>query len=117
MQIEGQWTDEAVLVEIGQRLVRLRLDRELTQAQLAERAGVSKRTVERLEAGQSSQMSNLIRILRALGSLEGMNRLLPEATGPRPMDLLRQQKKKERKRASSRRKKAKDSSWQWGDES
>jgi len=106
-------SDESVLEELGQRLTRRRLDQGLTQAQLANQAGVSKRTVERLEAGASTQLSNLVRILRVLGLQEDLLRLVPE-TGPSPMALLKL-KGKQRKRASTRRKQS-GSGWGWGDE-
>lgn len=51
MKIAGQHPDEAILKELGGRLAGVRLGRNLTQAALAEQAGVSKRTVERMEAG------------------------------------------------------------------
>ncbi len=51
MLISKSQSDEAVLREIGARMARRRLDFQLTQADLAEQAGVSKRTVERIEAG------------------------------------------------------------------
>ena len=51
-------SDGAVLNLLGERLGRHRLDHNLTQADLAAAAGVSKRTVERLEAGGSTQLSN-----------------------------------------------------------
>ncbi len=108
-------TDDAVLEELGRRLARRRLDLQLTQAKLAEQAGVSKRTVERMEAGAAAQTLSLIRILRVLDLLQGLDQLIPE-TGPRPMDLLKL-KGKERKRASSRR--AADPSgevWSWSDD-
>ncbi len=47
MKIQSSLPDVAILHEIGGRLARRRIDAELTQAQLAEAAGVSKRTVER----------------------------------------------------------------------
>jgi transcriptional regulator with XRE-family HTH domain len=109
-------TDNAVLEELGKRLQHRRLDLRLTQAKLAEQAGVSKRTVERVEAGAASQTTNLIRIFRVLGLLQGLNQLIPE-TGPRPMDLLKL-KRKERKRASSSPGSDQPGSgWSWGDES
>jgi len=91
-------TDDAVLEEFGRRLARRRLNLQLTQAKLAEQAGVSKRTVERMESGAAVQTLSLIRILRVLDLLQGLDQLIPE-TGPRPMDLLKL-KGKERKRAS-----------------
>lgn len=62
----SEMTDAAVLAELGERLARLRLQRNLTQAQLAREAGVSKRTLIRLERGESSQVTNLIRVVRSL---------------------------------------------------
>jgi predicted transcriptional regulator len=109
-------TDDAVLEEIGRRLWRRRLDMELTQANLADQAGVSKRTVERMEAGAAAQTLSLIRVLRVLDLLQGLDQLIPE-TGPRPMDLLKL-KGKERKRASSARTKDKiNDVWTWGEDS
>ena len=64
MRISSRNTDEAILQELGQRVARSRLNRNLTQARLADEAGVSKRTVERIEAGYSTQLSNLIRVFR-----------------------------------------------------
>ena len=50
MQISTILSDEAILQALGERLAGARLARNLTQAALAEQAGVAKRTVERLEA-------------------------------------------------------------------
>ena len=113
MKIEKQMSDEAVLVELGQRLARRRIDLGLTQAQTAEEAGVGKRTVERVEAGNDTQVATLIRLLRVLDLTDELDCLVPEA-GPRPMDLLKL-KGKERKRASSRRTGRTEDDWQWGD--
>jgi transcriptional regulator with XRE-family HTH domain len=115
MRIQTELSDGAVLDELGGRMARCRLDLQLTQAELAEQAGVSKRTVERIEAGATTQVSTLIRILRVLNLLDGLDQLVPEA-GPRPMDILKLKKKAGRKRASSRRKKAPGGEWHWGDE-
>ena len=101
MNILKIFADDAILAEIGERVARRRLDFQLTQADMAEQAGVAKRTVERIEAGASAQMSSIIRILRVLDLLPGLDRMIPEA-GPRPMNLLKQ-KGKVRQRASGRR--------------
>jgi transcriptional regulator with XRE-family HTH domain len=114
MKIEGLLTDEVILEELGGRLARRRLELQLTQEMLAEQAGVSKRTVERAEAGATVQVSTLIRILRVLELLDRLEALVSEA-GPRPMDLVRL-KGKERKRASGKRKSTNKQPWHWGDE-
>jgi transcriptional regulator with XRE-family HTH domain len=74
-------SDEAVLAELGARLARRRIELQLTQAALAEQAGVAKRTVERIEAGASAQMSSIIRLLRVLELLPVLEQLVP-AGGP-----------------------------------
>jgi len=114
MDISTLLTDDAVLAEIGRRMARCRIDRQLTQADVAEQAGVSKRTVERIEAGASIQMSTVIRILRVLDLLPGLDRLLPEP-GPRPMDLLKLKGKVRQRASSGRRPDRSKKEWSWDD--
>lgn len=115
MNISELLTDDAILSETGKRIARHRLDRQLTQAQVAEQAGVSKRTVERIEAGASVQMLTVIRILRVLDLLQSLDSLIPEA-GLRPMDLLKL-KGKTRQRASSNNQSNRSAEkWYWSDD-
>ena len=115
MKIIALLSDDAILVEIGQRLARRRLDNDLTQAGLAKEAGISKRTLERIEAGESTQTLTMVRLLRVLSLMDELDQLVPE-TGLRPLTLLRN-RGKEKKRASSRQKEHdKESDWSWGDD-
>lgn len=120
MRIHDLQSEPAILTELGRRLARVRIDLNLTQADLAREAGISKRTVERIEDGASSQTSSLIRILRALDLLAGLDALVPQPRS-RPMDLLRR-KDKPRRRASSKRATARrrasdqDEPWKWGED-
>ena len=115
MKISNLMADDAILAEIGQRIARRRLDLQLTQAAVAEQAGVAKRTLERLEAGHSMQMSNLIRILRVLESLPGLDRMLPE-TGPRPMDLLKHKGKPRQRASGGRSPDQPNAPWTWDED-
>jgi transcriptional regulator with XRE-family HTH domain len=115
MEISGLVTDDAILVEIGARLSRRRLELQLTQAEVAEQAGIAKRTLERIEAGASAQMSSMVRLLRVLDLLAGLDQMIP-AAGPGPMALL-QDKGRVRQRASSRQREIDTTgSWSWDDE-
>ncbi|HEX6929299.1 MAG TPA: helix-turn-helix transcriptional regulator, partial [Gammaproteobacteria bacterium] len=69
MKIRNDLGDQAVLAELGRRLSHRRIEAGLTQEKLARESGVSKRTVERLEAGSSVQLTSLIRLLRTLALL------------------------------------------------
>ncbi|MCB9680606.1 MAG: helix-turn-helix domain-containing protein [Alphaproteobacteria bacterium] len=115
MQITNLLTDDAVLGELGARVQRQRLHRNVTQAALAEEAGVSTPTVQRLEAGASVQLASLLRVLRALGLLDRADGLVPEP-GVRPMDLLEREGRR-RQRASSPSSAAAtdDTPWTWGE--
>jgi putative transcriptional regulator len=114
MKISNQITDEVILRELGARLARVRLERNLTQAGLAEQAGVSKRTVERMEAGGVTQLVNLVRVCRVLDLLERFEALIPEPVAS-PVAQLKL-RGKERKRASSARATtARAGKWQWDD--
>lgn len=101
MKLTKLLSDDVVLAEIGQRVAQRRINAQLTQAQLATQAGVGKRTVERFENGESTQMSSVIRIFRVLDLLPQLDRIIPEP-GIHPMDLVKLQGKT-RQRASSRR--------------
>ena len=102
MKIISQLTNEAILLELGERLARARLERNLTQAELAQQAGVAKRTVERLESGAvAMQLTGFLRVCRVLGLLERFESLIPEAV-PSPMAQLKMQGRK-RQRAAGRK--------------
>ena len=88
---------DSVIAEIGIRLAQRRIELELTQADLAKQAGVGKRTVERLEAGGSTQLTNFVRILSKLDLLTEFMGAIPDAQ-PSPMELLRAKGKKPRQR-------------------
>ncbi|HEX4437736.1 MAG TPA: helix-turn-helix domain-containing protein [Solirubrobacteraceae bacterium] len=112
-------TDEAVLSELGARLARLRLGRNLTQADLASAAGVERKVVLRIEAGEVVNDTSFVRVLRALDLLEALDRLIPES-GPTPIELV-DMRGRGRRRASGGRHRGHDrdggAPWRWGDQS
>lgn len=68
---------EQALIEIGERVRRQRLNRNLSQKEIAGKAGIGLRSVARLEDGQGSTLANLIRVLNALDALESLDAFLP----------------------------------------
>jgi transcriptional regulator with XRE-family HTH domain len=117
MKIAEQISDEGILRELGGRLTGARLERNLTQAALAEKAGVSKRTVERLESGEvATQLSGFVRVCRALGLLERFDALIPEAA-PSPMEQLKLQGKRRQRASGARAATGAPKKWTWGEKS
>jgi transcriptional regulator with XRE-family HTH domain len=116
MRFDPFLTDDAVMAEFGRRLARARLARNMSQKQLAQEAGVGERTVARVEGGESSTLANVIRILRALDLLEGLDSLVPEPTVNPFVEL--EQRGRQRRRASPSRAglpRPSDGGWTWGD--
>ena len=68
---------EQALHEIGERVKRHRLNRTLSQKEVAERAGIGLASVDRLEEGKGSTLANLIRVLTALDALDSLDAFLP----------------------------------------
>jgi transcriptional regulator with XRE-family HTH domain len=97
MNVYGM-SDRAILREIGGRLKRKRLDKNVSQQKLAESAGLNRTTVSEIEQGKPFAMLTFIQILRALEALEELDSLLPDP-GISPLQLAKM-KGKERRRAS-----------------
>lgn len=115
MKITPQIPDQILLLELGRRLTAVRLAQNLTQAALAEKAGVAKRTIERLESGAvATQLSGFLRVCRALGLIEGLEMLMPEQVAS-PMAQLKLQGNKRQRASKAKAAKAKPEKWTWGE--
>jgi transcriptional regulator with XRE-family HTH domain len=73
-------------MSIGQELEAARKSVALTQAELAQRSGVNRMTVNRIEAGYDPRLSTLQELARAMG-MELM--LVPRALRPALEDFIR----------------------------
>jgi len=85
---------------LGERLRRLRLNRNLDQRTTAEKAGVSEKALRNLESGRGSTVETLLRVLKGLDYLQGLDMLAPEIS-VNPLDLLRRPKAPQRARRVS----------------
>src|SRR5271168_1995581 len=83
--------------KLGSKLRLLRLDRNLEQATLAERAGVSRNALKRLELGRGSTTHTLLSVLRALGRENWLETIAPVAT-INPLTMTRAAKPRQRAR-------------------
>lgn len=97
--------------ELGQKIKTYRVMSEMTQQELEDKTGVSKRSISRLEQGESVQVNNLFKILLALGLGSNIDLLVPDQT-KRPSYYLENTENKP-KRVRKRTAKTK---FKWGDE-
>jgi transcriptional regulator with XRE-family HTH domain len=107
-------TDQAVLEELGRRLRQRRLDSNLSQAEVAERAGLDRTTIGQLERDGRASLLTMVQVLRALGALDEIDAFLPPL-GPSPLELARRQGRV-RQRASRPRQAGDETSDEAGEE-
>ena len=100
--------------ELGRRLAAQRLNRNLTQRQLADAAAVSINTLRRLEAGDNVSLDTLIRVMEALDLGDRLEALAPPAD-VRPVDRVRMAAASERRRATGDGA-ATATPWTWGND-
>jgi transcriptional regulator with XRE-family HTH domain len=82
---------------LGEQLRSLRFSRNLDQRTTAEKAGISEKALRNLEGGRGSTVESLLRVLKALDSLEGIEMLAPNPS-VNPLALLRSAKVRRRVR-------------------
>jgi transcriptional regulator with XRE-family HTH domain len=92
-------TPEELQTALGERIRKLRLSRNMDQLATAGKAGISEKALRNLEAGRGSTVETLLRTLKALDSLEGIEMLAPDVT-VNPLALLRSAKAPQRVRRS-----------------
>ena len=60
------------LQRLGNKITRLRIAKNLKQSELAYEAGISERTLQRMEAGEVVKSDGLLKVMTYLGRLEAM---------------------------------------------
>lgn len=97
--------------ELGQKIKIYRIMNEMSQQDLEDKSGVSKRSISRLEQGESVQVDNLFKIIIALGLEDNIELLVPDQT-KRPSYYLEKTESKPKRV----RKKTQKNEFKWGDE-
>ena len=113
MRISGEENNTLILKELGERIQDLRISEAMTQEDLAARAGVSLKTIVRMESGDNSNLFNMLNVLRSLGVLSNIEVLVPPKRVA-PQELHERGKK--RQRVSSKQKTGERIPFKWGDE-
>jgi putative transcriptional regulator len=105
-------SSETIANFLGKRLDAIRLGQNISQAELAKQAGVSRSTMTRIANGDSISLDSFIRVMKALGLANHLAALLPDPS-IRPVELVKYAGK-HRRRASSVRE-PEPQAWTWGE--
>ena len=109
--MNNQKDSQEYIKELGKKIKLYRIMKEMSQQDLEDKTGVSKRSISRLEQGESVQLENLLKILLALDLGENIDLLVPDQT-KRPSFYLEKSENKNKRV----RKKIEKNDFKWGDE-
>lgn len=102
----------AIASALCKRLEEIRLGKNISQAEVAKQAGVSRSTMTRIADGKSISLDSFIRVIKALGLADHLATLLPDPS-VRPVELATHEGQ-HRQRASGTRRSAE--TWSWSDD-
>ncbi|WP_417496941.1 helix-turn-helix domain-containing protein [Maricaulis sp.] len=100
-----------IIESLGIRLEAYRISRGIKQADLADKAGISRSTLMRLEAGTSGTIDTLVRVLQALDLTDRLADLVPDAALS-PLDPMSETGQR---RQRVRERKTDPAPWSWDD--
>ena len=72
-------SNDALLKYLGQQMRQMRINARYTQEELAQKAGISRATLDHLEGGKGTKLETMISVLRALQKLEILNNFETQA--------------------------------------
>ncbi len=93
--IQNHFTPDEWLAQIGNQIRTLRLQKNLDQKTLAERAGISVSALRNLEAGYGATLTTLVKALRILERTSWLTTLAPNIT-VRPLEMLNRKQPRQR---------------------
>jgi transcriptional regulator with XRE-family HTH domain len=81
-------SNSAIIEEVGKRLKEYRFQRQLTQQELAEPAGINMISIKQNEKGKAVTLTVFLSVLRVLRLLDNLELFIPEI-GISPIELLK----------------------------
>lgn len=112
MKIDKNISEILIKKEIGERIRDRRIAMDMTQLEFSQKCGLSLSTVIRIENGDDTKISNIIKIMRCFDAVSNLDLLIPEQEEDYKA-LFENKTPKKRVRKSKDGPKRK---WVWGDE-
>ena len=101
-------SDAAILREMGAFVKTTRIDRNLTQDEVAYQAAISRSTLSFMERGENTALTNLLKVLRVLDALYVFSqfRVIEKIS---PMQLAKEEERRRKRASRSSKRNEKDS--------
>lgn len=95
-------TDKELVAMIGRKVKEIRIEKNISQADLAKQTGLHRNSIVSIEGGNSFSTESLVKILRALESLDEIAFLFSKKEHKlSPLEVF-EREKKAKKRASKK---------------
>lgn len=94
------YSDMAILHQIGEFIKYRRIDQNLTQEEVAEKAAISRSTLSLAERGENISLINLLKILRVLDAFYVLEQFRKESKIS-PLQLAKEDEKKQKRASKS----------------
>lgn len=105
-------TDASIIKQLGAFVRHTRIQKNTTQAQLAEMAGLNRWTISQVENGGSVTLSSLIQVLRALDVLYVLNHFeVKDEISPVEYAKLKEKKRRRVRSKVNKKDKNEDLGW------
>ncbi len=112
MKLENM-SSVAIAEELGRRLKQARLNADLTQAEVASRAGLNRRTILNAEKGKV-QLENFVAILISMDMADQLNMFLPvQEISPLQLAKLKGQKRQRASKSKQRNARTREDKPSW----
>ncbi len=113
IMITDKMSPAAIAEELGNRLKQARLNADITQAELASKTGLNRRTILNAEKGNVS-LKNLVAILVSLNMADQLNLFLPvQEISPLQLAKLKGQKRQRASKSGKRNSQTKEDKRSW----
>jgi DNA-binding XRE family transcriptional regulator len=80
--------DGEIMIEVGEKLRQLRINKKLTQQELAQVVGVNRRLIGEIEAGKGTSLLVFIKILKTFNKSDKLLEIL-DSSSISPRDMYR----------------------------
>lgn len=105
-------SEKNILKNFGDKIKQYRISMNITQAELADRCGISLSTLTRIENGDDSKWSNIIKILIEFDLADNIDVLIPKPT----LDYKAIFEEKPKRKRASRKSINANNDWIWGED-
>lgn len=104
--------EKSILKEFGDKIKQYRISINMTQTELADSCGISISTLTRIENGDDSKWSNIIKILIEFDLVDNIDILIPKPTS----DYKALFENTPKRKRASRKNMGTNSDWTWGED-